>query len=119
MEQMTLDLVFQRRSETRKQLRDLKTMLKDAFLNSKKYQETIKSIEQLKITKEQLENEIRQDYAKEVQKIGQLKLSIDNDTQLLSDLAVTQMMKGETVGLKDEFEREYEPKFKVSFSKKK
>ena len=36
---------------------------------------------------------------------------------MLNDLALTPLMKGETVEVKDEFENAYEPTWKVNFKK--
>lgn len=116
---MTLDLVFKRRGEQKKKLRDLKQAFKDAFAGNARYQETIKAIEQLKIKKDQMENEVRVEWQKEIQEMDKLKLSIEADTTLLSDIAMTKLMKGETVEVQDALEQTYEPKFKVSFTKKK
>ena len=36
---------------------------------------------------------------------------------MMTDLAMSMMMKGETVAVKDQYDNAYEPVFKVSFKK--
>lgn len=114
---MTLDLVFARQKEQKRKMRDLKKMIRDGFANSKSYQETNDQLELLKKKKAQIEMAIREEYAAEIVQIDKLRLSIAQDGDLMTDMAVSQMMKGETVEVKDENEVKYEPKFKVSFKK--
>ncbi len=45
------------------------------------------------------------------------KLDIQSDREMLNDLALSQLMSGETVTVVDEDNRAYEPRFTVSFKK--
>jgi len=40
-----------------------------------------------------------------------------NDNQLLSDIAMSQVAKGEKIEISDEYETKYEPIFSVRFKK--
>jgi hypothetical protein len=46
-----------------------------------------------------------------------MKIDLESDLDTLSDIALTQLMKGETVKVKDENEIEYDPIFSVRFRK--
>jgi hypothetical protein len=46
-----------------------------------------------------------------------MKIDLDSDMEMISDLALNQLMKGETVKVKDEYEVEYDPLFTVKFKK--
>lgn len=116
--QLTLDLVFARQKEEKKKVRELKRIVKDGFANSKAYQETVQEIDRLKKKKAEIERAINEQYAEEHKEIDRLRLSIARDADLLTDLAMTKLMKGETVELQDENEIKYEPKFRVSFRKR-
>ena len=56
-------------------------------------------------------------FAQELTKKEDLKIDIASDIELLTDVALSSMMKGESVGISDKYENEYEPVFKVMFKK--
>jgi hypothetical protein len=64
-----------------------------------------------------LESQIKADFQSEISKLEAIKQDIDTDKQLLTDMALTKLMKGETVEIKDEYENTYEPIFSVNFKK--
>lgn len=90
---------------------------RDALLQSKPYQDVLDQMKDIRAKKLQLENEIRNGFTQEIEKMERLALDIKNDEELLSDMALSLVMKGETVELTDEYDVKYEPIFKVSFKK--
>ncbi len=112
-----LQEIFNRIAEAKKEQKEIKKMQKDAFGNSQKYQELLEEIKISREKKKSLENTIKEDFSAEIEKLETLKLDIDNDTMLLSDAALTKLMKGETVKVEDVAGGEYEPIFSVKFKK--
>ena len=51
------------------------------------------------------------------EKLDDLKREVDTNKEMLSDIAMSTLMKGETVEVKDEYDNVYEPAFKVNFKK--
>lgn len=51
----------------------------------------------------------------DVDELERLNLEIKNDTEVLSDIALTIIMKGETIDLQDSDGKKYEAKLKVDF----
>jgi hypothetical protein len=109
--------VMQRMRETKQERKKINTLYRDALAQSKSYQEVLDEMKALKAKKAQIENAIRSDFSQEMERGEKLKLGLQTDGQLLSDIALTKMMKGETVEYTDENEVKYEPVFKVSFKK--
>jgi len=97
--------------------KDVSQLIRDVFDQSKPYQEVMEQLKTLKAKRLQLQNEIRAGLMSEVEKIDKLTLELQTDAMLMSDLALTMMMKGETVELTDDNDVKYEPVFKVSFKK--
>lgn len=112
-----LQEVFQRLQENKKKLKDLKASYRDALLTSQQYVEVSDELKVLKEKKKEIENVTRGQFAAEFMQIEDLKIDLASDMELISDIALTQIMKGETVAVKDEYENEYEPIIKVNFKK--
>lgn len=109
--------VFKRINQAKQQAKQLKRMYTDELEGNERYREILDKLEALKAEKKQIETAIKQDSHGEFQKLDAIKMNIQADSELLSDLAMNTLMAGETVKVKDEFEEEYEPVFKVSFKK--
>lgn len=109
--------IHDRMNASKHERRDLKKRIKEAFDQSKPYQDVLEQMKALKAKKAQIEASIHQDYAQELQKVDDLKKSIDADAQLLSDVSLNMLMKGETVEIKDENDTRYEPEFRVKFKR--
>jgi len=109
--------VFKRVQDYKKEQRDLKTMYRDALSTSAEYQSVKEELEALKLRKKKIEMAIQTSFKEEFDKLEGLKLNIAGDNQLMSDLALNQIMAGETIRLVDENKVEYDPIFTVRFKK--
>jgi vacuolar-type H+-ATPase subunit I/STV1 len=109
--------VLQRIRATRKQKRELTTSFKDVLSQSKPYQTIQDDLKELKAKKLRIETEIKQEFIRELEKVERLDEALKTDAQLLSDMALTKFMKGETIDIVDENDVKYEPVFKVTFKK--
>ncbi|MGE5426039.1 MAG: hypothetical protein ACM3PZ_03120 [Bacillota bacterium] len=112
-----LDEVFKRLQEKQKSQRELKKMYRDALSVNGNYHEVVEELEAMKIKKKQIEASVKADLKEEFDKLEGLKLNIAGDKQMLSDIALTQLTKGEPVKVTDENQVEYEPYFSVRFQK--
>jgi hypothetical protein len=112
-----LQEVFQRMAEAKKERKKLQESYKDALANSKPYQDVLDDLKKLKDKKLHLESTIKADFQQEISKLENLKDALSTDAQLMSDMALTALMKGETVEITDEHDTKYEPVFSVKFKK--
>lgn len=109
--------IHQRIGKNKHTRADRKRMIAEAFTQSKPYQDTLRELEILRAKKHQLEVAIKADFKGELDEIDRLNLSISTDIELLSDSALSMLMKGETVELTDENDLRYEPRVKVTFKR--
>ncbi len=109
--------IFSRIQAAKKKQKDLRTAYKDALETSMEYQETVEKLKTLREKKKQIETTVKQQFANELTQLDDLTIDIASDMEMLTDVAMTQLMKGETVEVKDEYENTYEPVFKVTFKK--
>lgn len=112
-----LQEVFLRIREIKKEQKKLKESYRDALLNSTEYKQISDNLKDLRNRKKQIETDIRTQFSSEFTRLDDLKIDLESDAEMLSDIALTQLMKGETVKVKDEYEVEYEPMFTVKFKK--
>lgn len=109
--------IHERIKAKKKEKKEVAAIFRDVLAQSKSYQEVLEQMKALKIKKTQIENALRSDMQKEIEKKERIALDLKTDTQLMSDIALNQFMKGQTVELTDDNNVKYEPVFKVSFKK--
>lgn len=112
-----LNEIHSRMKATREQKKKVSEVFRDVFDQSKPYQDVLEKLKELKAKKAQLENGIRSGMKHEMEQLDRLKIDLQSDAILLSDAAMSKLMKGETVEIKDENDVKYEPVFKVTFKK--
>ncbi|MFH1286852.1 MAG: hypothetical protein ABII02_03835 [Candidatus Magasanikbacteria bacterium] len=109
--------VFSRVEKAKMEMKDLKVAYKDALETSLEYKEISDKLKDLREKKKQIETTIKEQFSSELTKIDDLKIDIASDMELISDIAMTKIMKGETVEVSDKYENQYEPIFSVKFKK--
>ncbi len=109
--------IFNRINETKKKQKDIRSAYKEALANSEEYQDVLEKIKALRERKKQIEGTIKEEFNSEFQQLDGYRLELVSDAMLLSDAALSMLMKGETVQVTDEFNNNYEPQFSVKFKK--
>lgn len=109
--------IFNRIQEIKKKQKDIRSSYKEALASSQEYVELVDKLRTMREKKKQLENTIKSDFSSEFTKLDDLKVDLESDMEMLSDIAMTKVMKGETIEIKDEYENNYEPVFTVRFKK--
>lgn len=109
--------VFDRLTKAKARQKEIKAMYRDALVTAPEHDEINEKIKSLRERKKQVELAIKESFSKEMVELDDLKVDIESDNELMSDLALTQLVKGETVEVKDSYENEYEPVFTVKFRK--
>lgn len=112
-----IQAIFARIQTAKKEQRDIRKMYKDALEGVGEYQEITDQMKTLREKKKRIETTIKEQFSSEMTKLDDLKIDIESDTMMISDIALTKMVGGETVGVTDEYDNEYEPIFSVKFKK--
>lgn len=92
-------------------------MYRDALAGTPEYQELNDKLKTVRERKKQIEQTIREQFSHELTELEDLQVDIESDNELMSDVALTQLIKGETIDIKDQYENQYEPVFNVKFRK--
>jgi hypothetical protein len=114
----TIQEVFLRLQDAKKEQRDIRKIYRDALTGSREYQGVKDEHDRVREHKKALERDIQEDFISEFKKLDALKDSIAADKELLSDMAITKYAKGETVEVTDGYDQEYDPFFSVTFKKR-
>ncbi|NQU83183.1 MAG: hypothetical protein HQ536_00570 [Parcubacteria group bacterium] len=109
--------IFNRMQEAKKEQRGIRAMYRDALLGSQEYEKIVQDLEDLKIKKKQIEIGVQRDFNADFKKLEELKLDLETDKELISDIALNQYVKGESIEIVDEYDNKYEPIFSVKFKK--
>ncbi|MBT4277927.1 hypothetical protein HOD96_04240 [Candidatus Falkowbacteria bacterium] len=112
-----LQEIFTRIQKTKKEQRKIRVLYKEALQNSHEYYELTEKLKELKEKKKQIEENVKADFNTEFSRLEDLKLEAETDKEILSDLALNQLIKGEKVEVIDQEENQYEPLFSVRFKK--
>jgi arginyl-tRNA synthetase len=111
-----LQEIFNQIQEKRTEQRNIKKMYRDTLEASGEYRDIVEKIDELKARKKELENSAWDEVGNR-DKYELSKLDVKHDKEMLTDIAISSLMNGETVKVVDEDDNEYEPKFSVSFHK--
>ncbi|EKE11953.1 MAG: hypothetical protein ACD_14C00060G0002 [uncultured bacterium] len=109
--------VFNHIREMKKEQKDLRDMYKDALVQADEYEEIVEKIATLREKKKEIETRIQMQLGRAYEKFEDLKREVETEKEMMNDIALSTLMKGETVVVKDEYDNEYEPNWKVGFKK--
>ena len=112
-----LQEVFNRIQKTKKEMKEIRDMYRDSLSHNRLYQDSLEEIKKTRDKKKQIEGDIKLELRAEFDKMEVLRNELQNDIMLLSDAALSQLMRGETVEVIDQNEQRYEPIFSVKFKK--
>lgn len=109
--------IFNRIKEKKNEQKNLKDIHRSVLANSQEYQLILEELKELKDKKKKIQSSLESDLKEEFAKIDEIKSYIASDREMLSNIALTQMLKGEKVEVADEHNNKYGPVFSVRFEK--
>lgn len=109
--------VFNNIEKLKKDQREIKKAYKDALSTSHEYGEVVEKVNELRDKKRKIEDDIKEDFSSEFTRLEDLKIDLETEKEMLSDIALNKLVKGEKVEVKDKNDVAYEPIFSVKFKK--
>lgn len=113
----SLDEVFAKIQQVKHDQRELRKAYKEALERTPNYKSSVEDLTALREKKKKIEAQVREEFSKEFDKLESLKLDLEEHNMMLTDIALSKLMKGEHVEVKDEYNSVYEPMFVVRFKK--
>lgn len=110
--------IFNEIQELKKEQKEIRHEYKDALANANEYEETVEKAKELREKKKQIESATQGRMGLRYQRFEEIKGKAEELNQMLTDVAMANLMDGKTIALKDQFENEYEPVYKITFKKR-
>lgn len=112
-----IEEVFNKIEENKKKIKNIKKAYSQALEELQEYTEIKIQLKTLKAKKKQIEQVVKERFINEMTEMEDLKIDLESDKEMLSDLSINKLIKGETISLLDKYSNEYEPIIKVSYKK--
>ena len=109
--------VYNELQEAKKAQKSIKKEYRDALTNANEYEETVEKYKEIRDKKKQIETMTQSRMGLRWDELERLKAKAAELEQMVTDIAMTTIMEGKTVALKDEYDNSYEPVYKITFRK--
>ena len=109
--------VFDQIQELKKTRKEIGKEYRDALSQSSGYEEVTEELKSLREKKKMLETKVQAEMGTRYEEFEKTKSDIESLDQMLTDIAMTTLMNGESINLKDKNNTEYEPSYKITFKK--
>jgi hypothetical protein len=103
--------IFDDIQKLKKEQRGINKEYKYSLDHDDSYQEIVEKLKKLREKKKNIEEGTKSP------RIDEIRHEVAGLNEMISDIAVTTIMGGKSVYLKDEYENEYEPIHKITFKK--
>jgi uncharacterized coiled-coil DUF342 family protein len=110
--------IFNEIQELKEEQKGIRAEYKDALANANEYEETTQKVIELREKKKQIESLTQSRLGSRYQKFEEIKNKINELNELLTDIAMNDLMAGKTISIKDKNANEYEPIYKITFKKR-
>jgi len=109
--------VFDKIQELKQTRKEIGREYRDALAQSTSYEDLKEELKKLRDKKKSMESSVQAEMGTRFEEFEKAKREIENAEQMLTDIALTNLMNGESISLKDKNNAEYEPTYKITFKK--
>ena len=109
--------VFEQIQELKKTRKEIGKEYRDALSQNTDFEEVTEEMKKLREKKKLIETQAQADMGKRYEELEDAKAEIESLDQMLTDIAMTTLMEGKSINLKDKNDVEYEPSYKITFKK--
>lgn len=106
--------VYTRLLKTKRQIKELKSELTGYYKENTEYKQLEEKMKTLRDNKKQITTSINHQYPDLVTKLDDLKIDAASDKELLNDIILTTVMKGDDVHIENEYQQAVFPIFSVT-----
>ena len=95
----------------------IKKLITERLKGHERYQEVKDNLERWGMEKKQIKAQVEEEYTRELEKLDSLKIDIDGCKMMMSDIALSELIKGNVPEVEDSHKNKQEPVFSVTFKK--
>jgi len=111
--------IFNELQGLKKQTKEARKDYRNILTQDPEYQSILDDMEEFKINKKAIEIEAQSSLGSTWDKLEENKQKIKDLEQIITDVAMTDLMNGKTVEVRDEWDNLFEPIYKINFKKAK
>jgi predicted nuclease with TOPRIM domain len=109
--------IFDQIQELKKSRKEIGKEYRDALTQASGYEELKEEIKKLREKKKLLEEGVQSEMGSRYEDFERFKHEIISLEEMLTDIAMNNLMEGKSINLKDQYDVEYEPSYKITFKK--
>lgn len=109
--------LFDTLQATKKEQKEVKKEYRDALINANGYEEINQELKKLKEKKKQVETITQNQMGERYVLLENLKKKTEELDQSITDLAMSTLIEGKNIEIKDQYDNLYEPTYKITFKK--
>ena len=109
--------IFNQIQEFKKKRKEIGREYRDALSQSSGYEDLTDELKKLREKKKLLESGVQSEMGSRYEEFETAKNEIESLDEMLTDIALTNLMDGKNINLKDKDNVEYEPQYKITFKK--
>lgn len=113
----SIQLTFNDLLIVKKEIKEIKQEYKDILVQDQEYQDICTKIGVLKEQKKQHEFSAQADMGSRWGRLEELKAEQTKLKEMITDISLSNLMKGETEEVRDEYDNLYTPKYNVNYKK--
>ncbi len=111
--------VFNELQELKNEIKVTRKDYRNILLQSSEYEAITEKLDALRAEKKEIELSAQNELGTAWDKLEDNKIKIKDLEQILTDVAMTNLMDGKTVEVRDQWDTLYEPIYKINFKKAK
>lgn len=112
-----LQEVFNDLQDAKKNVKEIRKEYKDVLSHDSEYQDLLDEMKDLREQKKNYEISAQQSMGARWEELEDMKTEVKSMQEMISDISLSSLMKGETVEIRDQYDSLYEPVYNVSFKK--
>ncbi|PIP28313.1 MAG: hypothetical protein COX29_01840 [Candidatus Moranbacteria bacterium CG23_combo_of_CG06-09_8_20_14_all_35_22] len=98
--------------------KEIRKDYKEALSDADNYEKTVEEAKVLREKKKQIETIVQGRMGLRYNRFEEIKNKISELQEMLTDVAMTNLMDGKTISIKDQNQNEYEPIYRITFKKR-
>jgi len=114
-----LQEIFNELQELKKEVRNVRKDYRNILLQDGEYETLLSDMEEFKTKKKEMKISAQTSLGSVWDKLEEDKRKIKDLEQIITDVAMTDLMDGKTIEVRDEWDTLYEPVYKINFKKAK
>jgi hypothetical protein len=109
--------VFNEIQDLKRKCKEIGREYHDVLFQADGYEDLKEEMGKLRDKKKLIETGVQAEMKSQYEELEKIKTEIGNLEQMLTDIAMSTLMKGENINITDQYDAKYEPIYKIAFKR--